>query len=309
MEYVIESHFLCKRYRKHEVLRDLNIHIPKGSVYGLIGRNGAGKTTFMRIICGIQIPTSGDFTVFGVSGRDREIARVRKRMGAVVETPALCYEMSARDNLKQQNCYLGIPDDTGIDELLELVGLSGTGRKKAGDFSLGMKQRLGLAMALAGDPDIIILDEPVNGLDPEGIIEIRETILKLNREKCITFVISSHILDELSRIATHYGFIEDGHIVEEISAEDIAQKCRKAFTIGTDSADVLSSILEQRGQTYEIGTGGEVIIYGDIDVSSITRELLGKGGDIKSISQTNESLESYYLNLIGNKADGGSGND
>ena len=300
MEYVIETHSLCKRYRKHKVLKDMDIHVPRGSIYGLIGRNGAGKTTLMRIICGIQIPTSGEYSLFGVSNKDSKISKTLRRVGAVVESPALCYEMSAKDNLKQQFIYLGIPDQAGIDDLLELVGLSDTGRKKAKDFSLGMKQRLGLAMALAGNPDLIILDEPVNGLDPEGIIDIRETILRLNRERQITFVISSHILDELSKVATDYGFIDDGHIVEEISSEDISRKCRRSYTFETDAADVLAGILEQQKLEYGI-EDNKVIIYGDIDITSVTGALINAGGSITGAYQTNESLESYYLNLIGAK--------
>ena len=305
MEYVIEAENLCKKYMRHEVLKDMSIHVPKGSVYGLIGKNGAGKTTFMRLISGIQIPSSGEYKIFGVSNRDRKITGTRKRMGAVIESPSLCLEMSAKDNLKQQYRYLGIPDWNGIDELLELVGLSDAGNKRTKNFSLGMKQRLGIAMALAGNPDILILDEPVNGLDPEGIIEMRETVLKLNKERDITFVISSHILDEFSKIATHYGFIDDGHLIEEISAEEIAKKCRRSYTVETDDTSVLSNILESQGLEYQIEEEGKAIVFGDIDVDGIVSALIQRGGKIRGLYQTNETLESYFLNLLGNKDEGG----
>ena len=227
MEYVLQTNQLCKYYRHFKALNGLTMHVPKGSIYGFVGKNGAGKTTLIRLICGLQNPTDGDFTLYGTSCRDRGIAGSRRRMGAVVETPAIYLDMTAEDNLKQQYRILGQPGTDGISELLRLVCLDGTGRKKAKNFSLGMRQRLGIAVALCGNPDFLVLDEPINGLDPQGIIEIRELILKLNRERNITVLISSHILDELSRLATHYGFIDSGRIVQEMSARLIDQGADK----------------------------------------------------------------------------------
>ena len=204
---------LCKAYRHYHALNGLTMNVPRGSIYGFVGRNGAGKTTLIRLICGLQKPTSGTFTLSGVHSTQKDILNIRRRMGAVVETPSIYLGMSAEDNLKQQYRILGLFSYDGLRELLELVGISDTGRKKAKDFSLGMRQRLGIAIALAGNPDFLILDEPVNGLDPQGIIEIRELIQKLNRERGITVLISSHILDELHRLATWYGFIDQGRIV------------------------------------------------------------------------------------------------
>lgn len=226
MDYVIEADRLCKNYgSRHKVLKEFDIHVPKGSIYGLIGKNGAGKTTFMRIICGVQPLTSGEFSLFGAKSSDTNAVRkARERISAVIESPSFYPHMSAKDNLIQQYTLLGIPSTEGIDELLELVGLLNTGKKKVKDFSLGMKQRLGIAMALAGSPDLIILDEPMNRLEPEGVVELRETILRLNKERDITFVISSHILNELSKIATDYGFIRDGKLIEEITARDLEAK-------------------------------------------------------------------------------------
>lgn len=196
---------LCKSYRNFKALHRLNMHIPKGAIYGFVGKNGAGKTTLIRQICGLQNPTSGSYSLYGVKNTDPAIRKVRKRMGAVVETPAIYQDMTAAENLKMQYQLLGLPSFEGIPELLELVGLEKVGKKKAKDFSLGMRQRLGIAIALYGNPDFLVLDEPINGLDPQGIVEIRELILKLNQEYQITVLISSHILDELAKLATHYG--------------------------------------------------------------------------------------------------------
>ena len=202
MEYILQTNKLTKKYKNFRALNGLTMNIPKGSIYGFVGKNGAGKTTLIRLICGLQEPTKGSYTIYGIKNKDRRISHARRRMGAVVETPAIYMDMTAEDNLKQQCLILGIPTYDSIPDILKLVGLENTGNKKAKNFSLGMKQRLGIAVALVGNPDFLVLDEPINGLDPQGIIEIRELILKLNQEYQITVLISSHILDELSRLAT-----------------------------------------------------------------------------------------------------------
>ncbi|HCM13591.1 MAG TPA: bacitracin ABC transporter ATP-binding protein, partial [Lachnospiraceae bacterium] len=227
MDYILTTNALSKHYGHFKALDRLSMHVPKGAIYGFVGKNGAGKTTLIRLICGLQEATSGDFSLYGIESGDKNIAESRRRMGAVVETPSIYLDMTAEDNLKEQYRVLGLPSFAGISKLLKLVGLENTGKKKAKDFSLGMRQRLGIAVALAGDPDFLVLDEPVNGLDPQGIIEIRELILELNRDRQITVLISSHILDELSKLATHYGFIDGGRIVKEISAKDLDAACRK----------------------------------------------------------------------------------
>ena len=181
METVLSVHGLSKSYRHFQALNGLSLHVPRGAIYGLVGRNGAGKTTLIRLICGLQAPTSGEYTLYGVSSRDRNIAQARRRMGAVVETPSIYGDMTAADNLRQQYRVLGLPSYEGIDGLLRLVGLEGTGAKKAKHFSLGMRQRLGIAVALAGDPDFLVVDGPANGLDPQGIIEVRGLLLRLDR--------------------------------------------------------------------------------------------------------------------------------
>jgi ABC-2 type transport system ATP-binding protein len=228
MEYVLQTKSLTKQYKSFQALSGLSMHVPKGAIYGFVGKNGAGKTTLIRLICGLQEPTSGDYSLYGIDSRDKAITKSRRRMGAVVETPSIYLDMTAEENLKQQYLILGLPSYEGIPELLKLVGLNNTGRKKAKHFSLGMKQRLGIAVALCGDPDFLVLDEPVNGLDPQGIVEIRELILKLNRERQITVLISSHILDELSKLATHYGIIDGGHMVKENPQKNWKQSAASA---------------------------------------------------------------------------------
>ncbi len=217
MDYVLETTNLTKRYKDFTALNGLNMRIPRDAIYGFVGRNGAGKTTLIRLICGLRSPTSGGYSLYGKKNTDRAIVRSRRRMGAVVETPSIYMDMTAAENICQQYRVLGMPSDDGLGALLNLVGLENTGSRKAKNFSLGMRQRLGIAVALAGSPDFLVLDEPINGLDPEGIIEMRELILKLNREHGITVLISSHILDELARLATHYGFIDGGRMVRELT--------------------------------------------------------------------------------------------
>ena len=299
MDYILQINVLSKQYGHFKALNELVMHVPKGSIYGFVGKNGAGKTTLIRLICGLQLPTSGNYTLYGVSSESQEIAQSRRRMGAVVETPAIYQDMTAVDNLKAQYRILGIPSDEGIKELLQLVGLENTGRKKARHFSLGMKQRLGIAVALAGDPDFLVLDEPVNGLDPQGIIEMRELILKLNHERGITVLISSHILDELSRLATHYGFIDNGRIVKEMTAEELDAACRKCMRIETDSMEALVRTLDKLGVEYRVISESQADVYAKLNVSRLVRALDIEGGEILSIQEHDESLESYFVSLVG----------
>lgn len=303
MEYVLTANSLCKRYRHFKALHDFSIHVPKGAIYGFVGKNGAGKTTFIRLICGLQHPSSGDYSLYGVPGTSGEITASRRRMGAVVETPSIYLDMTAEDNLKEQYKTIGLPSFSGIPELLELVGLSHTGKKKAKHFSLGMRQRLGIAIALAGDPDFLVLDEPVNGLDPQGIIEIRELILKLNRKHQITFLISSHILDELSRLATHYGFIDKGHMVKEISAEELDAVCRKCIRMEVSDTKILSHVLDSMGVTYQILSDTKADVFAKPGITSLTLALAEKNCEILSLQEHDETLESYYVNLIGGADD------
>lgn len=300
MEYVLTTHRLTKKYGKFKSLDELSLHIPKGAIYGLVGKNGAGKTTLIRLICGLQDPTSGDFTLYGVKNSDKAIAKSRRRMGAVVETPAFYSDMTAKENLKMQYAMLGLPSYDGIDELLSLVQLSDTGRKKAANFSLGMKQRLGIALALCGNPDFLVLDEPINGLDPQGIIEIRELILRLNRERNITVLISSHILEELAKLATHYGFIDSGNIVQEISAEELEARCRKYLHVKVISTAILAQVMDRLGAAYEIISETEANVYGTFRISQLAADLSAANCELLSVTEHEESLENYFINLVGN---------
>lgn len=299
MEYVLKTNALCKNYRRFKALNGLSMSVPKGSIYGFVGKNGAGKTTLIRLICGLQEPSAGEYTLYGRKNTEKDIAKSRRRMGAVVETPSIYLDMTATDNLKQQYHVIGLPSYDGLDDILKLVGLENTGKKKAKNFSLGMKQRLGIAVALVGDPDFLVLDEPVNGLDPQGIIEIRELILKLNREKQITVLISSHILDELSRLATHYGFIDEGTIVKEISAEELEKACRKCTRLEVSSTAVLSRVLDEMGVEYKIISVSEADVYAKVNLTNLINALSAESCELISASEREESLESYYVNLVG----------
>lgn len=299
MEYCLTTNALCKQYKHDKALDGLTMHVPKGSIYGFVGKNGAGKTTLIRLICGLQKVTSGGYTLYGINHTDRNIEKARKRVGAIVETPSVYMDMTARDNLKMQYRVLGVPSYEGIEELLELVGLANTGKKKVKNFSLGMRQRLGIAVALAGDPDLLILDEPINGLDPQGIIEIRELILKLNRERQITVLISSHILEELAKLATHYGFIDRGHIVREISAQELEAACRKCVHIEVNNAGALARVLHEMQIEYRMIAETEAEIYADMSVTKLVLALEKEHCEVLSYKEQDESLESYYVNLVG----------
>lgn len=299
MEYVLTTDHLCKNYGHFKALNQCSMHVPRGAIYGFVGKNGAGKTTLIRLICGLQRPTSGSYRLYGSENTDKKILEAQRRIGAVVETPSIYLDMTAEENMKEQYYVLGLPSFEGIPQTLKLVGLEDAGKKKAKDFSLGMRQRLGIAIALAGKPDLLVLDEPTNGLDPQGIVEMRELILKLNREKQITVLISSHILDELSRLATHYGFIDKGTIVKEITAEELENTCRKGVKLQVTDTAVLAHILDKRSLEYEILSDTQANVYGELVVSDIVLELAEQNCRMFSVQEYEESLESYYLNLVG----------
>ena len=299
MNYVIEAASLTKKYKNFKALDDLNLHVPVGSIYGLIGKNGAGKTTLIRLICGLQKVDSGEYYIYGIKNTDKEILNVRSRIGAIVETPAIYENLSARDNIIEELTLLGSPTFDDIDELLELVGLSDVGAKKAGKFSLGMRQRLGIAIALAGNPDILILDEPINGLDPEGIIDIRELILKLNKEKNITILISSHYLDELSKIATHYGFVDKGKMKKEISKDELINKMKHRIVLKVNDTKKFIPYLDSQNITYEIENDKTINIFSNIKIPKLISDLSKNNLEVIDVLEASETLENYFLNLIG----------
>lgn len=299
MEYVIKTNDLKKNYKSFKALDGLSLNVPKGSIYGLVGRNGAGKTTFFRILCGLQEPSSGDYEIYGVKYNEKGINKSRRRMGAVVETPSIYLDMTAQQNLKYQCRMLGLPDYSCVDELLKLVGLANTGKKKAKNFSLGMKQRLGIAVALVGEPDLLILDEPINGLDPQGIVEIRELILRLNREKEITVMISSHILDELSKLATYYGFVDHGRVVKEMSAEELDNSCRKCIRMEVTDTAAMARVLDNMGVEYKILSETSADIFAKLNFSKLSDALSGENCEVISMNEHDESLEGFFISLVG----------
>lgn len=299
MENIIETFSLTKQYRRQKAVNNISISVEQGSIYGLIGRNGAGKTTLLKMIAGLSSPTDGEIAVFGMKGSEKNA--VMNRIGALIENPGLYPNMTAEENLKVKCYALGIRDKNLPAELLKLVGLSDTGKKVTKKFSLGMKQRLAMAIALAGNPDILLLDEPINGLDPQGIAEIRETILRLNREKNITFIISSHILDELSKIATHYGIIHKGELVEQLTRDELAAKCSEHIELKTDSNKLACTVLDEMEiSDYKAVDSETIHIFANSDLcGDISLKLAQKGIKVKEIAVKSEALEEYYLKLTG----------
>ncbi len=303
MEYLIKTNNLTKKYKNFKVLDNVNLHIEPSSIYGLIGKNGAGKTTLIRIICGLQEPTNGSYSIYGISFKDKKIYEEREKINAIVETPSLILNMTAKENLIHQYKIIGMPSLDGIDEILELVNLKEFKNKKVSNFSLGMKQRLGIALSLATNPDLLILDEPINGLDPEGIIDIRELILKLNKEKGITILLSSHYLDELSKVASHYGFLDKGKLIKEISAQELNQYLRKKVEIEVNNIKEAVKYFEEKNIDYEVLNNSLVYLYGKINISKIILDLAKKNCLVKDIKEKNESLENYFLKVVGENND------
>lgn len=299
MSYVLQTNNLTKRYgKKNLVLDSVSMNVPKGSIYGFVGKNGAGKTTLMRVVSGLNNPTNGGYSLNGVDYKDNRISKIRKKIGAVVETPSIYLNLNARDNLLLQYKLHGM-EPTGLDDLLKLVGLPDTGKKKTKDFSLGMRQRLSIAFSLISNPDFLILDEPINGLDPEGIMEVRDLLIKLHNEREITILISSHILDELSKLATHYGFINKGTLIKEMSSEELERNCSKKISITVDSTRKLAPVLDQMGLIYTVLSETTAEIYSHIEVTPLVLALADKDCQVITMSEDNESLESYFIKLIG----------
>lgn len=299
MEYLLSTNGLTKQYGEQKALNSVDIHVRKGEIYGLIGRNGAGKTTLLKIISGLSSPTKGTFSIFGKSGR--EISREFGRVGTLIESPGVYPDMSAYENIKLKCIAMGVRKKNVVEELLGTVGLKDAGKKAVKNFSVGMKQRLGIALALVGDVDLVVLDEPINGLDPQGIVEVRETIEKLNKDKGITFIISSHILEELSKMATSYGIIHHGELVQELSREELSAKCSERLELKTTDVSKACVVLEKMGiRNLKVVDKNSVYIYERLDeVSAIVRELVHGDVDVLGISVLNENLEDYFLGLTG----------
>lgn len=291
---------LTKVYKKTMAVNSVNIHIRKGAIYGLIGKNGAGKTTIMKMISGIITPTDGTFDYIGFNGDNREAF---SRIGALIEAPALLPNLSAYDNLKLKCLAYGIGDDKYIKEKLDLVGLGNVGKKTAGNFSLGMKQRLGIALALVGEPDFVLLDEPINGLDPQGIVEIREILSKLNKENGVTILISSHILEELAKIATDYAIINNGQIIEESTSEELKKKCRAKIVIKSSDVSGIVPIIDANGfNDYQVIDDHTIYVFDRINETAVLNMEIAKAGIyVDSIGVESSDLEEYFLKVTGTR--------
>ena len=297
-EYVLRTTKLTKIYGKHRAVNAVDMHVRKGDIYGFIGKNGAGKSTFMKLVAGLAAPDEGKIELFG----SYDVERQRMRIGTLIETPGLYKRMSAAENLEVLRRAYGIPDQGIVGEMLHLTGLDDTGKKKAGKFSMGMKQRLGIAAALMRSPDLLILDEPINGLDPMGIMQMRELLVRLNREKNITIMISSHILGELSKIATAYGVIRDGELVDEFDAAELDRRCRRCQKLVVDHTEKAVNVLEEKLHIKEFDVPEPSVIrifeHPD-DVTKINHELLLAGIEIKESYQVGQDVESYFMELTG----------
>lgn len=305
MDYIMTTQNLTKTYGHKDAAKDINIHIRQGEVYGLIGRNGAGKTTVMRMLSGLSNPTRGSFSMFGKTGTDA--LKEMKHVGVLIEHPGIYPNMSAYENLKIKTIAMGCDKKKGyIEDIIELVGLENAGNKHAGSFSLGMRQRLGIGLALIGDPKLIILDEPINGLDPQGIVEVRQMLAKLRDEKGITIMISSHILDELGKLADSYGIIHEGHLIDEFTTDDLHKRCGQYILVKTDDNESAIKILKAASfEKSEIDKDGFIRISERLDdVKDVVKLLVSNDVVPKHVSVSNISLEDYYLSVTGGKHNG-----
>ena len=297
MAMVLQTKRLTKKYGKQIVVDKVDMNIEKGDIYGLIGKNGAGKTTIMKMICGLIKQNDGDIKLFD----RRDLSKGRKRIGTIIEQPVLYPDMTARENLIYYDKLVGITDYSNVDEILSQVGLKNTGRKKAKSFSLGMKQRLSIAISLVGNPDFLILDEPINGLDPSGIKEIRELLLKLNYENEITILISSHILGELGKIATKYGVIRNGVLIDEFSAEELETRCKRCISVVVDDLEKAAYVIENniKSTDYKVFEQGKICIYDCLDIpEKITKELVLNDISVYSITLEGQDIEGYFVKMM-----------
>lgn len=300
-DYVLETNNLSKYYREVGACKNVNIHIKEGDIYGFVGENGAGKTTLIRLINGLSIPTSGSFSLFGVSNTDPKIVDVKKYVGAIVETVSMNKGFNCLENMQYQNIITNSnKTNEQMIQIIEQCGLNYNAIKgrKVGNFSLGMRQRLGIAMALVSDPKLILLDEPMNGLDPEGIIEMRETIINLNKAG-VTFFISSHILAELDKVCNRIGIISHGEMVEEISIEDLHANSRKQIFIETKQSEEAANILKEKLNLKEITVFKEELnIFDDVEIADVMKVLLENKIVVTNFQTKQESIEDYYIKRI-----------
>ena len=296
---VITMTNITKRFKKAEVVKNFSLDVKKGSITGLIGPNGAGKTTIMKILAGLMFQTSGELSFYG--SRD-DLDLNRRRMSFMIEAPIVDYNMTAYENLNYVRYVRGYPDKKRIDEVLDIVDLKDTGRKKALKFSLGMRQRLGIAMALLTKPEVLVLDEPVNGLDPEGIVEVRHILQKLSEDQGVTILISSHLLSELSELCTDFSIINKGQLVENLSLEELHDRCRSHIVLRTNNTEKTAAVLEDKLSigSYKVLQSGDIEIYEQLDaVEHISKTVTDSGCIITKLYESGQSLEDYYLEKVG----------
>lgn len=294
---ILNTKNLTKTYKKKNAVSNLNMSINKGDIYGFIGKNGAGKTTTIKMIVGLAAPTSGEFTLF----ESKSLNQGRRKIGTVIEAPAFVPNLTARQNMLIQWKLLGNKNPAIIDEMLNLVGLDYVGKKKVKNFSLGMKQRLGIAMTLMGEPEFLVLDEPTNGLDPKGIVEVRELLQKLNEERGLTILISSHILSELAKLATRIGIIDDGVLLEEFSIDELDERCKSKLVVLVDNTEKAKDILAEQLNLndYKVIDANTIEIYDKgVDSGTINTTLAKNDVVVNSISTSHADLEEYFLNVI-----------
>lgn len=300
-EYVLKINNLTKSYSGVTVLLDVSMCLEVGKIYGLIGQNGAGKTTLMRLVSGLAFPAEGTIELFGQCG-EGNLQTQRKRLGCMIEYPSFIPYMTAEENLTYHRVIRGVPSKTIVNELLELVGLNNTGKKKAKNFSLGMKQRLGIAIALLSDPELLILDEPINGLDPVGVVEIRDLLNRLCEERQMTILISSHNLPELYQVATNYLFIHHGVIKQAITLEELEESCKHHILIGCDQPEKLASLLEMQLNTtnYKVMPDNMIKLYDYVgDKELVARAIFTNGIVVTNFSIQGDTLEDYFISMIG----------
>ena len=306
MKDVIVTQNLTKMYGDKAAVSSMDMHVKQGDIYGFIGRNGSGKSTTLKMLCGLAFPTQGSIRVFGQSLSQES---VRKRIGVLIESPGLEPGRSAYENMYLKASLMGIVDpDKEIRELLTLTGLNPDNKKLVKRYSMGMKQRLGIAMALLGGPDLLILDEPINGLDPEGMNQLRTLLVDLNQKKGVTILVSSHILGELSKMATRYGIIKDGCLVKEISKEELSAECKDYLYLKTSDSKMSAVLLEEKLgiRNYEVRPEGEIRIYQKADSGQITTVMTSAGISVFAIYGHQQDLEGYFLDLIGKESKTGS---
>lgn len=305
MEYILTTQSLTKQYGRLKACNAVDMHLRQGEIYGFIGKNGSGKTTFMKMISGLSHPTSGEITLFGCTGGELHRQRIFSRIGTLIEAPGLYSGLTAKDNLKMKCLACGVSSiSKHCDELLELVGLAKFANKRAGSFSLGMRQRLGIAMALAAEPELLVLDEPTNGLDPQGIADMRSILRKLREEKGVTILISSHILEELSKIATCYGILNEGKLLMELTHEQLMEKCRDKLCITTELTERASGVLEEMGiRSYQVIDNRTLHVFErHEDICDINRRLVMADVPVAGIFIANTSVEDFYFSVTGGGA-------